>query len=132
MPKGVVNIVTGASATIGEAMFDDDRVRKLSFTGSTGVGRLLMSQASKNLLRLSLELGGHAPFIVFDDADLDVAVPCGGRVQVPQRGADLHLREPILCAAGRCRCVHRGALPKRSSELRVGNGLSESVRASGR
>jgi succinate-semialdehyde dehydrogenase/glutarate-semialdehyde dehydrogenase len=74
IPAGVVNIVTGDAAAIGDAMFDDDRVRKLSFTGSTDVGRLLMGKASKNLLRLSLELGGHAPFIVFDDADLDVAV----------------------------------------------------------
>lgn len=75
IPPGVVNIVTGNPATIGDVLFDDDRVRKLSFTGSTGVGRILMSKASKNLLRLSLELGGHAPFIVFDDADLDLAVP---------------------------------------------------------
>jgi len=74
-PAGVINIVTGDAATIGDALFADDRVRKLSFTGSTAVGRVLMGKAAKNLLRLSLELGGHAPFIVFDDADLDVAVP---------------------------------------------------------
>ncbi len=74
IPAGVVNIVTGEPADIGDALLDDSRVRKLSFTGSTDVGRLLMSKASKHLLRLSLELGGHAPFIVFDDADLDVAV----------------------------------------------------------
>ncbi len=74
-PAGVVNIVTGNSSVIGEVLFDDDRVRKVSFTGSTEVGRLLMTQASKNLLRLSLELGGHAPFLVFDDADLDLAIP---------------------------------------------------------
>lgn len=73
-PAGVINIVTGKASVIGEVFFDDDRVRKLSFTGSTDVGRLLMTKASKNLLRLSLELGGHAPFIVFDDADLDRAV----------------------------------------------------------
>lgn len=74
IPPGVVNIVTGEPKAIGGVLLDDDRVRKLSFTGSTEVGRLLMSMASKNLLRLSLELGGHAPFIVFDDADLDQAV----------------------------------------------------------
>ncbi len=74
IPPGVVNIVTGDAATIGDAFFDDDRVRKLSFTGSTGVGRKLMQKGAKNLLRLSMELGGHAPFIVFDDADLDKAV----------------------------------------------------------
>jgi len=74
IPAGAVNIVTGDAATIGDAIFEDDRVRKLSFTGSTEVGRLLMGKASRNLMRLSLELGGHAPFIVFDDADLDRAV----------------------------------------------------------
>lgn len=74
MGGGVVNIVTGDAARIGDAIFNDERVRKLSFTGSTEIGRLLMSKASKHLLRLSLELGGHAPFIVFDDADLNIAV----------------------------------------------------------
>lgn len=74
IPAGVVNVVTGDSKAIGAAMLDDDRVRKLSFTGSTGVGRILMRGAANHLLRLSLELGGHAPFIVFDDADLDGAV----------------------------------------------------------
>ena len=73
-PPGVINIITGNPSEIGDILFEDDRVRKLSFTGSTEVGRLLMTKASKNLLRLSLELGGHAPFIVFDDADLDTAV----------------------------------------------------------
>jgi len=74
IPDGVINIVTGKASDIGDAMFDDDRVRKVSFTGSTNVGRLLMTKASKNLLRLSLELGGHAPFIVFDDANLERTV----------------------------------------------------------
>lgn len=74
LPAGTVNILTGEGAAIGGAFFNDERVRKLSFTGSTPVGQLLMKQASENLLRLSMELGGHAPFIVFDDADLDRAV----------------------------------------------------------
>ena len=74
LPAGTVNIVTGDSKTVAKPMFDDSRVRKLSFTGSTPVGQMLMKQASENLLRLSMELGGHAPFIVFDDADLERAV----------------------------------------------------------
>ncbi len=74
IPDGVVNIITGEAGAIGDVLFDDDRVRKLSFTGSTRVGQMLMSKASKNLLRLSLELGGHAPFLVFDDADIGQAV----------------------------------------------------------
>src|SRR6201995_1385600 len=75
LPKGVLNLVTASSS--GETMsplIADSRLRKLSFTGSTEVGRKLMEQASQNLLRLSMELGGNAPFIVFDDADVDAAV----------------------------------------------------------
>src|SRR5947209_5971086 len=75
LPEGVVNLITASSAgeTTGP-LISDGRLRKLSFTGSTEVGRSLMEQASKNLLRLSMELGGNAPFIVFDDADVDDAV----------------------------------------------------------
>src|SRR5579859_2684855 len=75
LPGGVLNLVTSHSsgATMGP-LIADPRLRKLSFTGSTEVGRKLMEQASDNLLRLSMELGGNAPFIVFDDADLDAAV----------------------------------------------------------
>lgn len=74
LPDGTVNIVTGEGRAIAEPWFKDGRVRKLSFTGSTPVGKKLMEQGSENLLRLSMELGGHAPFIVFDDADLERAV----------------------------------------------------------
>jgi succinate-semialdehyde dehydrogenase/glutarate-semialdehyde dehydrogenase len=75
LPEGVLNLVTASSAseTTGP-LIQDPRLRKLSFTGSTAVGRKLMEQASQNLLRLSMELGGNAPFIVFEDADLDAAV----------------------------------------------------------
>jgi succinate-semialdehyde dehydrogenase/glutarate-semialdehyde dehydrogenase len=75
LPAGVLNLITASSS--GETMgplIADSRLRKLSFTGSTEVGRKLMEQASENLLRLSMELGGNAPFIVFDDADVDAAV----------------------------------------------------------
>ena len=75
LPAGVLNIVTGAdAAAIGAEMTSNPKVRKLSFTGSTAVGRRLMAQCADGLKRLSLELGGNAPFIVFDDADLDAAV----------------------------------------------------------
>ena len=75
LPGGVLNLITASSAseTTGP-LIADPRLRKLSFTGSTEVGRRLMAQASKNLLRLSMELGGNAPFIVFEDADIDAAV----------------------------------------------------------
>lgn len=77
IPKGVVNIVTALKNTVavGEALTTDPRVKKVSFTGSTGVGKILMKQASGTLKKLSFELGGNAPFIVFDDApDLEAAV----------------------------------------------------------
>ena len=75
VPAGVVNILTGKSSTeIGKAMTSHPDVRKLSFTGSTEVGKKLMAQCADGMKRVSLELGGNAPFIVFDDADLDAAV----------------------------------------------------------
>lgn len=76
IPKGVVNIVTALKKTaeVGETITSSDTVRKVSFTGSTGVGKLLMRQSADTLKKLSFELGGNAPFIVFDDADLDTAV----------------------------------------------------------
>ncbi|WP_458415462.1 NAD-dependent succinate-semialdehyde dehydrogenase [Schinkia sp. CFF1] len=74
IPKGVLNIVTGDSRAIGEAWLEDDRVRKITFTGSTEVGKILMKGAADTVKKLSLELGGHAPFIVMDDANLDKAV----------------------------------------------------------
>src|SRR5215212_5518951 len=73
-PPGVINIVTGQPGPIGEALTSSEIVRKLSFTGSTRVGRLLMEKSAGTLKRLSLELGGNAPFIIFDDADLDKAM----------------------------------------------------------
>jgi succinate-semialdehyde dehydrogenase / glutarate-semialdehyde dehydrogenase len=74
LPAGVVNVVSGDAAAIGEAWMARDEVRKITFTGSTRVGKLLMRQAADTLKKVSLELGGNAPFIVFDDADLDAAV----------------------------------------------------------
>jgi len=74
IPKGVLNIITGDSKAIGNELCANPSVRKLSFTGSTETGRVLMRQCADTIKKLSLELGGNAPFIVFDDADLDAAV----------------------------------------------------------
>ncbi|MCT6860172.1 NAD-dependent succinate-semialdehyde dehydrogenase [Bartonella apis] len=74
IPAGVLQIITGKSSTIGKVLTDSNIVRKLSFTGSTEVGRTLMAECAPTIKRISLELGGNAPFIVFDDADLDEAV----------------------------------------------------------
>jgi len=75
LPPGVLNVVMGSSSSdITAPIISDPRLRKLTFTGSTEVGRTLMEQASQNLLRVSMELGGNAPFLVFDDADVDTAI----------------------------------------------------------
>jgi len=74
IPDGVVNVVTGEAVAIGGEFTGNDKVRKLSFTGSTQVGKLLMAQCSKSMKKVALELGGNAPFLVLDDADLDAAV----------------------------------------------------------
>ena len=74
IPPGVINIVTGSAREIGGEMTSNPTVKKITFTGSTEVGKLLMAQASGTMKRLSMELGGNAPFLVFDDADLDAAV----------------------------------------------------------
>ena len=75
VPKGVVNVVTTThSAAVSEPIIRDPRLRKLTFTGSTGVGKVLVEQSAEQLLRLSMELGGNAPFVVFEDADIDAAV----------------------------------------------------------
>jgi len=74
IPKGVINMVSGDASAIGEVFTTHPDVRKVTFTGSTRVGKLLMAQASGTMKRVSMELGGNAPFIVFDDADIDAAV----------------------------------------------------------
>jgi succinate-semialdehyde dehydrogenase/glutarate-semialdehyde dehydrogenase len=93
VPAGVINIITGKdAAAIGKVMCEHDAVKFIGFTGSTEVGRLLMRQAAGTVKKVGLELGGNAPFIVFDDADLDAAV------EGPQHGADLRLRQSHLRA----------------------------------
>ena len=94
LPAGVLSVVTGDAEdapVIGGEMTSSPLVRKLGFTGSTEVGKLLMAQCAPGLKKISLELGGNAPFIVFDDADLDEAVAGDAAEQVPQRRPDLHL-----------------------------------------
>lgn len=74
VPQGVLNVVTGSARTVGGELTDNPIVRKLSFTGSTEVGKVLLSQCANTVKKVSMELGGNAPFIIFDDADLDQAV----------------------------------------------------------
>jgi succinate-semialdehyde dehydrogenase/glutarate-semialdehyde dehydrogenase len=124
----VFNIVTGDAQAIGWQLSTHPLVRKLSFTGSTPIGRLLMGQCASTIKKVSLELGGNAPFIVFDDADLDAAVE--GAIQAKFRNA-----------GQTCVCVNRfyvhqsvyaGFLERfcaRVAELRVGNGFAEATRS---
>jgi succinate-semialdehyde dehydrogenase/glutarate-semialdehyde dehydrogenase len=126
IPAGVVNIVTGDSRRIVDAWLDDMRVRKLSFTGSTEVGRTLMERASRHLLRLSLELGGHAPFLVFEDADVERAVE--GAIASKFRNAG----QTCICANrfyvhNRVYDEFVGRLATAIEGLRVGEGTREGV-----
>lgn len=74
IPNGVLNVITGSSIEIGEEITSNKKVRKVTFTGSTKVGKSIMSQCSTSIKKISLELGGNTPFIIFDDADIDLAV----------------------------------------------------------
>ena len=110
IPAGVFSVVAGNNArAIGGEMTGSKIVRKLTFTGSTEIGKVLMEQCAGTVKKTSMELGGNAPFIVFDDADLDAAVDRRHGVQVSQRRADLRLRQPHP-GAGR-----RSSMPSRKS-----------------
>lgn len=126
IPKGVLSVVTGSAPEIGAELTSNPTVRKLSFTGSTEIGAKLMEQCSPGIKKVSLELGGNAPFIVFDDADLDAAV----------QGA---LISKYRNAGQTCVCVNRiyvqdgvyDAFAEKFKaaveKLKVGNGLEEGV-----
>ncbi|EBJ4737048.1 NADP-dependent succinate-semialdehyde dehydrogenase I [Salmonella enterica] len=126
IPAGVFNVVTGSAGDIGGEMTSNPLVRKLSFTGSTEIGRQLMEQCAKDIKKVSLELGGNAPFIVFDDADLDKAV----------EGA---LASKFRNAGQTCVCANRlyvqdsvydrfaEKLQQAVEKLRIGDGLQSDV-----
>ncbi|WP_374437223.1 NAD-dependent succinate-semialdehyde dehydrogenase [Inhella sp.] len=129
LPDGVLNVVTGdgaQSVAIGRALCASDTVRHLSFTGSTEVGRLLMAQCAPSIKKLALELGGNAPFIVFDDADVDAAVE--GAMISKYRNAGQ------TCVCANRLYVQDGVyeafvtkLAERAAQLRVGNGFEAGV-----
>jgi len=125
-PPGVLNVVTGDPPAIGAEMCANPTVRKLSFTGSTEVGRLLMQQVAPTVKKLSLELGGNAPFIVFDDADLDAAA--GGAMVSKYRNAG----QTCICANRlfvheRVYDAFAGKLAERVAALKVGRGTDAGV-----
>ena len=127
IPPGVLNVITGTdSAAYGKVLCDSDTVRHLSFTGSTEVGRILMAQCAPTVKKLALELGGNAPFIVFDDADLDSAVE--GAIASKYRNAGqtcvcanrLYVQDGVYDAFVR-------KLAARVAQMKVGNGFDEGV-----
>lgn len=126
VPAGVFNVVTGNPVAIGGELTASPVVRKLSFTGSTEVGRLLMQQCAPTLKKLSLELGGNAPFIVFDDADLDAAVEGAMVSKYRNAGQTCVCANRFLVQAGVYDAFARKLAAKVAS-LKVGNGLEEGV-----
>ncbi len=126
LPDGCMNIVTGDSSEIGKEMCANGKVRKITFTGSTRVGKLLMKQAAETVKKVSMELGGNAPFIVFDSADIDKAVE--GAIAAKYRNS-----------GQTCVCTNRfyvqdgvydafvEKLAKAASELKVGDGTKDGV-----
>ncbi|MCZ9310043.1 NAD-dependent succinate-semialdehyde dehydrogenase [Corynebacterium uberis] len=127
VPAGVVNVVPSAhAAAISEPLLADARLRKVSFTGSTAVGRTLLTQAADNILRTSMELGGNAPFIVFADADIPAAADGAMAAKMRNIGE--------ACTAANRILVHQDVaeeftaeLARRFAELTIGNGLDETV-----
>lgn len=126
IPTGVINVVTGIPEAIGGEMTTNPLVRKLSFTGSTSVGKLLMKQCASTVKKISLELGGNAPFIVFDDADLDAAVEGAMASKFRNSGqtcvcANRILVQDSVYAEFAKKLVHA------VQRLKVGNGLEADV-----
>ncbi|MDT5111625.1 MAG: succinate-semialdehyde dehydrogenase / glutarate-semialdehyde dehydrogenase [Mycobacterium sp.] len=125
LPKGVLSILpTSKPGDLTTALIDDGRLRKLTFTGSTGVGKALAKQSSDKLLRLSLELGGNAPFIVFDDADVDAAVD-GALLAKMRNGGEACTASNRFHVANAVREEFTQKLVKRMAEFKLGNGLEE-------
>ncbi|MDJ0870067.1 MAG: NAD-dependent succinate-semialdehyde dehydrogenase, partial [Myxococcota bacterium] len=122
IPAGVLNVVTGDAATIVGAWMQSPAVRKVSFTGSTEVGRLLMRQAADTVKRISLELGGNAPFVVFPDADLEAAVDGAMASKFRNTGQTCVCANRILVHDS-LHDAFAAALEKRVRALRVGPGL---------
>jgi succinate-semialdehyde dehydrogenase/glutarate-semialdehyde dehydrogenase len=126
IPAGVFSVLTGMPAGVGGEMTSNPAVRKLSFTGSTKVGKLLMSQCASTMKRLSLELGGNAPFIVFDDADLDLAIAGVMVSKFRNAGQTCVCANRILVQDGIYdRFAER--LSQAVAQLKVGDGLAEGV-----
>lgn len=126
IPAGVLQIVTGKSSSIGKVLTESQIVRKLSFTGSTEVGRALMAECAPTIKRISLELGGNAPFIVFDDADLDAAVKGAIACKYRNAGQTCVCANRILVQSGVYHAFTE-KLKQAVQALKVGNGINSTT-----
>ncbi|WP_114800567.1 NAD-dependent succinate-semialdehyde dehydrogenase [Moraxella canis] len=126
IPAGVFNVITGKASDIGEVLTQHDSVRKFSFTGSTPVGRQLLSQCADTIKKVSMELGGNAPFIVFDDADLDAAVEGAIAAKYRNAGQTCVCANRIYAQAGIYEAFVEKLIDK-TAELKVGDGNKSGV-----
>lgn len=127
LPAGVFSVVTATDAAmVGKELCDNDKVRKLTFTGSTDVGRILMRQGADQIKKLGLELGGNAPFIVFDDADLDAAVEGAMISKYRNAGQTCVCANRLYVQAG-VYDAFAAKLAERVSKMKVGDGFAEGV-----
>ena len=126
VPGGVFNVVTGKAGQIGAELATSPTVRKLSFTGSTEIGKILLEQAATTVKKCSMELGGNAPFIVFDDADIDAAVKGAMFSKFRNSGQTCVCSNRILVQNGVYEAF-AGKLVKAVSQMKVGNGMDDGV-----
>lgn len=126
IPNGVINVITGSSSAIGQVLTEDDRVKKFSFTGSTEVGRKLIAQCAHTVKKVSMELGGNAPFIVFNDADIDAAVEGAMISKFRNAGQTCVCTNRFYVQSG----VYEEFVQKLTAavkQLNIGNGLDQGV-----
>ena len=126
VPEGVVNILTGSAREIGAELTENPVVKKITFTGSTEVGKLLMEQAARTMKRVSMELGGNAPFIVFDDADVDAAVEGAIASKFRNTGQTCVCTNRLLVQSG-VYDEFADKLAKATAAMKVGNGREAGV-----
>ncbi|SBS76844.1 Succinate-semialdehyde dehydrogenase (NADP(+)) GabD [uncultured Mycobacterium sp.] len=128
LPKGVLSVLpTSKPGDVTKALIDDGRLRKLTFTGSTGVGKALVAQSADKLLRTSMELGGNAPFVVFDDADVDAAVD-GAMLAKMRNGGEACTAANRIHVANAVIEEFTDKFVKRMGEVNLGNGLDPSAK----
>ena len=129
VPAGIFNVVTSKdSSSVGKEFTENEKVRKLTFTGSTGVGKILMRQGAEQIMKLGLELGGNAPFIVFDDADLDAAVEGAMISKYRNNGQTCVCANRLYVQAGVYDTFAR-KLAERVGAMKVGDGFEPGVNA---